>query len=212
MHLVSRDDDILRTLALRVRLLSLAQVAEGWWEATDAGRTNARRRLAKLAQSGLIGRLIVPARPLPPLDAPTLAWRPGEGTPDFGAVAWRLQSRWKEGPMPTVAYIATRRGANQYGGRLRGRIRRELQVTHDLGVSAVYLRMRALNLEATDAWIGEDVLSPERRGEKLPDAVIADSLQSPPRLVVEFGGAYDAERVRRFHEDCAERQLPYELW
>jgi len=26
--------------------------------------------------------------------------------------------------------------------------------------------------------------------------------------VIEFGGAYDAERVRAFHADCAARELP----
>ena len=29
--------------------------------------------------------------------------------------------------------------------------------------------------------------------------------------VIEFGGAYDAERVRVFHEDCVPRALPYQL-
>jgi len=30
--------------------------------------------------------------------------------------------------------------------------------------------------------------------------------------VIEFGGAYSAERVRDFHEDCVQHNLPYQLW
>lgn len=212
MLLVSRDDEILRTLSLKVRLLSLAQVAAAWWEPTEAGRLNARRRLTKLVGDGLVTRLRVQARPLPPLVAPALRWKPGDPTPDIGAVAWCLQSRWKEGPCETAVYVATRRGANQYGGRGRGELRRVFQATHDLGVSAMYLRLHAINHVDADAWIGEDILSPYRRGEKLPDAVLAESPESRPRLVLEFGGAYDAARVRSFHESCADDALPYELW
>lgn len=212
MQLVSRDDDILRTLALKVRLLTLDQVAAGWWGPTEAGLAGARRRLARLAAAGLVRRLRVPVRPLPPLEAPVVAWHPGAPAPDFDAASWCLQSRWSDGPRLATVVLATRFGANQYGGRLRGELRRGLQATHDLGVAAVYLRLRASNPEAADAWIGEDVLAPHRRGEKLPDAVLAGGAGQRPRLVLEFGGAYDAARVADFHEDCAERQLPYELW
>lgn len=61
-------------------------------------------------------------------------------------------------------------------------------------------------------WIGEDLLAASRRGEKLPDAVLASAPEARPELVLEFGGAYDARRIELFHEDCAEQQLPYELW
>jgi hypothetical protein len=61
-------------------------------------------------------------------------------------------------------------------------------------------------------WIGEDRLAPHRVGEKLPDAVVADSPEELPKLVLEFGGAYDKARLERFHLDCEERGLPYEVW
>jgi len=212
MTLTPRDDDILTTLALRVRMLSLAQVAQGWWMPTPAGQANARRRLAVLSDTGLLRSARVHARPLPELAYPVLAWSPGQGDPDFDAVSWSLQSRWTKPPRRIVVYFATRRGANQYGGRLRGQIKQELQVTHDLGVAQVYLKLRATKPEAALQWTGEDALRPTRKRQKIPDALLRPCTPNAPPLIIEFGGAYDARRVRSFHRDCLQRKLPYQLW
>ena len=98
------------------------------------------------------------------------------------------------------------------GGRLRGTIKRDFQATHDLGVSEVYLRLLETDADSAALWQGEDLISPLRRRQKLPDAVLAPSPAARPRLVLEFGGAYNADRVRGFHDDCAARRLPYEIW
>ena len=55
------------------------------------------------------------------------------------------------------------------------------------------------------------MLGPSRPGEKRPDALLVGP-GGQPRLVVEFGGRYDAARVRDFHQDIARRDLPYQLW
>ena len=47
----------------------------------------------------------------------------------------------------------------------------------------------------------------ELEGGKAPK-----SADARPKLVLEFGGAYDKRRVEDFHADCAKRRLPYELW
>lgn len=212
MTLTPRDDEILRTLALSVRIFSLAQVAQGWWMPTPAGEANARRRLAALFETGLLNSAHVHARPLPELSHPVLAWSPGHAEPDFDAVSWGLQSRWTKPPRRIAVYFATRRGANQYGGRLRGQIKHELQATHDLGVAQVYLELRAKNPEAALRWTGEDTLRSARKRQKIPDALLHPATPHAPPLVIEFGGAYDARRVRSFHDDCSQRRLPYELW
>ena len=213
MKLEPRDTQILLALALKVRLLSLAQIAEVWWNPTDTGRTVARRRLVKLSDSGFLKRLRIHARPLPELTTAVLAWDPGQPAPNHGAVAWQLQSRWSAaGPKLTTVYIATRKTANLYGGRLRGTIKHTFQVTHDLGVAQMYLRLLETDSEAAADWQGEDLISPLRRRQKIPDAVLAETPGQRPRLVLEFGGAYDIHRVRGFHKDCAAKSLPYQIW
>jgi hypothetical protein len=212
MILKPRDEEILRTVSLKVRLLSFAQLAEMWWSLTETGKANARERLQRLVKASLLRRLRVQARPLPKLERPVLAWKPTEPEPDFGPAAWQLQKRWTVGPRQTTVYLATAKAANQFGGRLRGVLRRDFQATHDLGVSAMYLHLLQNDPAAAKEWIGEDVLSPLRRGEKLPDAVLARAPDCRPRQVLEFGGAYDVFRLRRFHDDCESRNLPYQVW
>jgi hypothetical protein len=228
--LTSRDQEILKTLALKVRMFSLDQIAQTWWNASATGKANARRRLATLVSAKLLRLSHVQARPLPELTSPVIVWKPGQATPHFGAVAWKLQSRWRNPPQKTSVYVATQKAANQYGGRLRGIIRHDLQATHDLGVAQVYLHKLSSNRKAAELWLGEDVLGltrlygPKsrrtahghclvRRRGNIPDAVITSAFQqSKLRLVIEFGGAYDARRVQRFHDHCAAQNLPYELW
>ena len=212
MPITSRDDELLKALALKVRVLSLSQIAAAWWAPTPAGRSNARRRLAVFIRAGLLLSAHFQVRPLPSLTAPVATWRPDTPPPNFGSVAWKLQSRWTSPPRRTTVYFVSGKGANQYGGRARGAIKREFQVTHDLGVAQLYLNLLRTDPDAAAQWVGEDVLRYSRRREKIPDAVLMAPNQRTPRLVIEFGGAYDVRRLRKFHRDCACRGLPYEIW
>lgn len=211
MILVDRDQEILRTLALKVRLLSLAQLAAAWWPDSPAAISTTRRRMNQLTGLGLVAALKVLARPVPEVTAPVACWRPSEPPPHFGALAWTLQSRWTEQPRQTTVYVATRKAAHFFGGYAHGTLKHDYQATHDLGVAAVYLHFRAEAPSSAAEWVGEDVLRRLSRRHKLPDAVLGQS-PTRPRLIIEFGGAYHAARVRHFHDDCQSRGLPYEIW
>ena len=141
MLLASRDEEILHTLARKVRLFTLDQLVGHWWTPSPSGTANARKRLRQMLDAGLLDRHRVNARPLPTLSEPVVTWSSGEPVPDFGAVAWQLQNRWEKPPVATTVYLATRRTANLYGGKNRGRLKHPHQATHDLGVSAVYLSL-----------------------------------------------------------------------
>ena len=212
MRITPRDRQVLDALCNRVRVLSLTQIACAWWSGVRDAERGAALRLSKLAEVDLVRCWSVLARPLPLIHGPELSWSPGEPDPDFGAVAWALQSRWTEGPGATPVYVGTKRSAGILGGRAVGQPKAPLQATHDLGVGEMFVRVLLDRPELLPRWVGEDVLKPYRKNQKLPDAVIADGPAANPELVLEFGGAYDKRRVTAFHRDCERRQVPYEVW
>ncbi len=94
---------------------------------------------------------------------------------------------------------------------MRGEVKREMQATHDLGVAQIWLQLDLQSPQLADSWCGEDLMAHTRKGQKLPDGFIVDA-QGATLCVIEFGGSYDQPRIREFHEDCAQRALPYQLW
>lgn len=209
--LTARDQALLKALALRVRLFSLRQVAAHWF---GGDVSNARRRLRQLEALGLVQSVKVNARPTPRLIAPVIQWHPGDPAPRFGHVAETLTKRWLNRPTRICrAFLATSKTANLFGGKARGELKRPLQATHDLGVAAVWMVLDAHSPERADRWRSEDLLAHTRNkpGDKLPDAFIVNESDNVIE-VIEFGGAYDAARVRDFHQDCEHRRTPYELW
>lgn len=214
MELTDRDREILIALTHKVRLLSLEQIARTWWSDSPSGLATARKRLAQLSNPAshpyVMQRMKLNAHPELMLSGPLFTWRPGDPTPPFGALSYRLKKRWKQAIKPTTVYIATERAARHFGG-YGGKLRRPLQATHDLHVSQIYLQMLKTDPALAKLWVSEERFAEERRREKLPDAVIRDALGNII-LVIEFGGAYDAKHVERVHDDCVTRSLPYELW
>ncbi len=209
LSLTRRDGEIVQALVQKVRLFSQRQIADAWWHG-EVG--NARRRLKRLGQADLVERITVQARTLSDMSKPLVIWQPGRPSPNFGQIAYQCQSRWRRRPLrPCAAWIATAKSAQLFGGPGRGALKHPTQAGHDLGVAAVWLWFRTTASAWAEAWRGEDLLAHTRRGVKLPDAFLVDGRERVT-WVVEFGGAYDQARVREFHEDCAARSLPYQLW
>lgn len=211
MSVTGREREIVSALASKIRMLCFEQIHREWWPESEAAERNARRRLSELVEAGLLTRERVAAKPLLELEQPVFRWKPSEAAPEFSTLAWQLQKRWTEPEREVSAYLATRRAASIFGGRANGRIRNPAQATHDFHVAAVFLKLTRSAPTLAAGWIGEEILGPTRQDQKLPDAILYDR-EGRPRLVVEFGGAYPAERVQSFHEDCEARQIPYELW
>jgi len=205
-----RDSEILSALAFKVRMLSLEQIAGAWWGDSSDPRRFARRRLSPLARAGLLEEREVLAHPLLELKGPVFTWSPGGPGPDCEAVSYRLKSRWTRQPQRTPVFIATKQTLAELGGS-GGKLPALGQETHDLHMGSVYLRRRREDPAAADAWVGEDVFAPRRRGQKLPDAVLLGP-GGEVTLAIEFAGSYGPARVARFHEDCLRRGTPYELW
>lgn len=206
-----RDNEILDALTIRVRLFSVAQVARTWWSETADPEANARERLKLLDRAGLIHRFTLMSRPELPLEAPVVVWEPGQEAPDLGAASYTLQSRFCAALEKTPCVIATARTAAKFGGH-GGRFPKNAEQTHDVHVAAMFLRYRSLKPDLMKYWISEEVIKrtrPKIKGEKLPDAMIRTE---DYERVIEFGGEYDKEKLLAFHDYCAGRALPYEIW
>lgn len=207
LQFTDRDVIVLRALSLQVRLFGQRQLADALWAGDIA---NARRRLHRFVEMGLVRRSVVMARPLPELLAPVFVWQPGTDDPDVRQIAFQLQSRWRYRALrSTVIYLPTERTVNHFGGRNKAVL--SAQVSHDLGVSEVWLWFFCNHPSYAKAWRGENLITDGEPGQALPDAVLLDS-NDEPVMLIEFGGDYEADRIAAFHDDAVLRGLPYQIW
>lgn len=211
--LTERDREVLRTLTHKVRVLTPAQAARGWWGETSHAEENARDRLGSLRRAGFVDCRTVMTHPELPVAAPVFRWRPGEDPPNLGAVAYRLRARWTSHPVAISLVYATRKSLNLFGGYIADRPPRRTEVAHDIHLSAVYLWHRANAPGDADRWESEHELHAAGggRNERLPDARIRDDRQGRGGgRIVEFGGAYPKAKLEEFHAEFSGGQ--YEIW
>lgn len=224
MQLQERDQNLVRALALDVRLATPDQVRRGWgWPPSDSGLRNCRQRLRKLVDAGLLRATMVPSTPMLDLKEPVVVWEPGDPTPDFDAASHALKSRWADlEEVPMRVYMTTPQGASAFGGKGRIGYSKLAQATHDLHVTELYIRIREESPDLAGDWVGEDIIAGElKKYEKLADAEIRDD-QGTTVLYLEFGGRYDAREVKKKHDYFAGEPLrpgaprrqpaPYEIW
>lgn len=188
--------DLARALSVCVRCMSLRQVADSF---TRSDLDNARRALKGLKHWVVEHQLL--ARVTPKLIEPLIGQ--DDDNPDFEAVSYALVTRQgKAITRMTTMYCATPQALKVFGGRAK---LRPHQVSHDLGVSAIYLKYLEQWPELAQAWRGEDFLRWQRFRQTLPDAFVGD-------VCVEYGGCYSPERVQSLFEDCIKRKVRLELW
>jgi len=209
-NLTDRDQQVIQTLTHRVRVLTLDQIARTWFPDGDHPRSNASRRMGVLERTGLLARATILARPELVADVPVLRWFPGHAAPPFEKLAYGLVSRWTQPAVPTAIFMATRSAGIRSGG-FGGRRPRRSEATHDVCLAGVYLRLLEIEPLVAQTWVAESKLRHRGFGENamLPDAMMERGGRS---IVVEFGGAYSAAKLKLFHEFCKGRDLPYELW
>jgi phage gp46-like protein len=210
IQLTPRDHEIRSTLALKIGAVEVAQAARTWWQDTPSGRECAGQRLGFLSRTGHLSMLKLRVHPELPINEPVFIWRPGDESPDFGSISYRLRARWTEPLRCITAFAASRRMGRWFAGR-GGPLPRPLQATHDLHVAAIFLRLLKEDPKQARGWVSDQRLASFRRGQKLPDAEIQNE-SGRTLKVIEFGGSYAPERVRMVHEDCLRRSVPYELW
>lgn len=205
-----RDLSIVETLASKVRLLSRAQVARGWWSPSKRWEEHAATRMKHLTCAGLVLTFRINLHPMWALTGPAARWQPGDADPDPEAVAQALQGRWIAPAQPTMVYTASKLAANLFGCDAAG-LPELTHRDHDHLLAEVFIHYLQADPGAAPRWVGEATRPKAGFRIKDPDAFLLDEAGEVCR-VIESGGKYDAERVAAFHEHCAERDLPYELW
>jgi hypothetical protein len=209
-NLTTRDRSIVETLTLRVRVLSVRQIARHWFAGQANATESALRRLSRIEAAGLIEQFSAFARPEPIMEGPVIRWSPGCEIPNFEAVSYRLVSRWDEPAVLTKICIATMVGGSLAGG-YGGRRPRPSEVSHDICLTAIYLRRIVSDPTTSAKWLSEARLRSLGFGDhtRLPDAIIEEH---GVRTVIEFGGSYSGAKLRDFHDFCVEEALAYEIW
>lgn len=150
---------------------------------------------------------------VPVMVEPIFAWSPGQAGPDCGALCWRLEHRRQRlAPQRVRVYWATALALKLMGSSGTG-LRQPMQIEHDLGTSAVFLRHWQQDPDVAQKWLGEDLyrLSYRPKG-KVPDAVLCDADGNVTKAIEVGSAAYSAARLGAFHRHCAKLLLPYELW
>jgi hypothetical protein len=209
-HWAERDEKLIGALTTRIRVITPEQAARMCW---GNNYRAACARLSALHAAGWLQKIEVLARPEIDLPEPVVKWERGAATPSFSVLAYRLKVRWTEPVQTTTLFMSSGKAAKVFGGLAGGRkngfgLKRPLQATHDLHVTALYLNLLKNDPVRAEAWLSEDFMLKPRRGDKLPDAI----LRGPDPTVIEFGGSYRADQVEKLHSYCERKALRYELW
>lgn len=203
-----REEEIVRTLADKVRVLTLSQVARTWWTESRWGKSRAKSALSRLEERKLVRLRRALARPIDLDERPMVQWSIGDVIPDLETVATYLHRRAMTDASMQSIVIAASKAVALFGSGRAASIKLT-QLTHDLHVSEVYLRYR--NGELVKRWLSEDRLTVDWPVRVRPDAVLADETGQLSH-VVEYGGDYPVDRLIELHEQLASIPLSYEIW
>lgn len=209
-HWSAAELSIARALALQVRVMTVRQVAAGWFADAVDPQAAAQTVLSRLANVGICESLTREAHPLLPLKAPLFVWNVGDPCPTadhWDQIAAQSRNRWDQPHVPVEVWRATKRATHVWGAFHDARRIRHSEVSHDLHLAEVFVRYRCHHQHAAAAWLGEAAfpkLGFELKGMKDPDAFLVNESGVAYR-VVEFAGSYEADHLWDFHAHCSGR-------
>jgi hypothetical protein len=201
--------EILNTFTGKVRAMELSQIGDVWWPG-QASKRGLQRELEKLCYARLLLRAVLIAHRRLAIESPLIAWSPNDPEPDFHSTRSAILARWRCDESPVAVYWASSKAANVFGstGSLPPRA---WHLDHDLLLSEVYVHYQKNFPNLISDWIGENSLPKAGYRIKDPDAFLLDNDGEPYR-VIESAGRYSIKQLQSFHDHCAERCIPYELW
>lgn len=205
------DWELIRTLSEKVRAITEHQALRLFAAKGSKNPRATLRRFRRLIRLGLLGQTRALARPVMPLEAPIYSWQPDAPEPNYSALAWRLEKRWRSPLESTRIYFAGPRAIRIFGGWADGELNNLPQLSHDLHVSEIYLRFLTADPDRAALWTaGERIKATAAKFTKVPDAILCD--HDEHLLAIDFGGVYGPQKLEAFHRNMLERELPYEMW
>jgi hypothetical protein len=197
---------IVAVLASRVRLLTLDQVARTWYADARHPRRTAREALRRAESQGLVTVNTVMAHPEVVLSAPLYRWSAEALTtpPHFGRLAWQARKRFGQPPVRTIYVTATAKAKVLLGEVAHKRGIRSTELTHDIHVAQIYLKLCREAPELAASWVGEDQLAHADRDTR-PDAVAGN-------LAIDFVGQYRADKLAVLYDEYRRCFTAFELW
>lgn len=194
----SVDAEILDALLSKVRILSSAQVSRVWFEGNGRATGRALRTLERAGPIKCIGTSVFAN---PEFTTPKFVWTglDQDDVPDFNQLAYQLAVR-KPAMERGMIWTRTRKSILGSHKNYRPRSARRTDWEHDLAVTGIWLSMRQEFQESGAEWILEDDLVDV---EDFPDVVKPDAMlrrNGAPDILIEYGGRYSAETLRRKHE------------
>lgn len=208
--------EMLNILSMSVPLMSIRQIS---CEFYHGDRANSARSLRRLKQHSLLRVIQLIGRTPPFQGEPLVIWKTGNSPPSFGRLAAQLERRWRNQPVHRHTCFTVGERFCHLFGYTQPKLR-QLQVSHDLGLSELYLRSRHQFEKEQETWVGEIAFAycPNPAIQKLledggqkPDAIVLNKNGEVSRAI-EFGGFYTAKRLERFHRWCQRKGIPYEIW
>ena len=205
MKFTKWQNDLLETLCWRLRVVSITQLCRH----SKLRRRVIQDRTRKLRKAGFVALVATAVHNWHEL-SPLVRWPSHTWADDFTRLPWLLEKRWgqMEFRRDQVVWL-TPAGAAHIGGR-NGGLRQRLQVQHDLGVAAIYF---SISSKLRSRWVSEDVLRecgglPAMR--RIPDAALATD--GAVSTVIEFGGQYDKQKLKRFHLAAKRGGVRYDFY
>jgi hypothetical protein len=232
--------EVLRALSVQVKYLTTEQIARGWCDMGNHADESSECVIESLRRSGLMEEETIEVYETPRPTQPLLEWTPGDPPPTAGQLhqlADLLATRWSQRLQAVQVFRASREAANVFGATTGEGKDRSSDWSHDLLISEVLLRYRAVHPVEVKDWIGESFvpkLGLTIKGMKDPDAflIVAGRIER----IIEIGGKYSVEHLQALHEHCAggayrrlrefassqggrpvlrlydQQSIPYEIW
>jgi len=209
MMLTDRDLDVIETLSCRVPFLSLKQAVHIWWPGCSPGRT-AHRRLKQLVDANWLRLYTINLPRLPASLVPLSAWSPGMKGPDPRRIAEKSQTRNRHAAIPTAILTASAASAAMMGGASSGAPAPEYR-QRGAHLAAVHVLYRQKRPNLARQWAGGGALTRSESRQRTVDVLLRDA-NSRQFGVIHVAGRWRPAQVERFHDDCRQSDLPYELW